>query len=84
MSELKPGVLALIIGSRYESTRANIGKIVEVISLEPSGEVLSKGESLVDKQGNPVQQALCLNTHLLPIKAEPDPLTVTNKEELHE
>jgi len=35
MSELQPGMLALIVGSRYAGTQINIGKMVEVISIEP-------------------------------------------------
>lgn len=83
MSELQAGGLVLIIGARYEVTQVNIGKMAEVVSIEPGGEVIVKSDSIVDKFGGSVDQALCLRTHLLPIKPEADPLDVTNKEELH-
>ena len=83
MSELQPGVLALIVGSRYAGTQINIGKMVEVISIEPDNQALVKGDSITDQHGGTVDQALCLKTHLLPIKPQCDPLDVTHKEELH-
>jgi hypothetical protein len=83
MSELQVGGLVLIIGARYEVTQVNIGKMAEVVSIEPGGEVIVKSDSIVDKFGGSVDQALCLRTHLLPIKPECDPLDVTHKEELH-
>ena len=83
MSELQVGGLVLIIGARYEVTQVNIGKMAEVVSIEPGGEVIVKSDSIVDKFGGAVDQALCLRTHLLPIRPDADPLDVTHKEELH-
>lgn len=83
MNELQADGLVMIIGARHEATQANIGKMAEIVSIEPGGEVIVKSDSIVDKFGVSVGQASCLRTHLLPIKPEPDSLTVTNKEELH-
>lgn len=83
MSELQAGMLALVIAARYDSTQVNIGKMVEVLSLESNNEAIGKGESLVGREGNSVETAKFLRSHLLPIKPECDPLDVTHKEELH-
>ena len=83
MNELQVGGLALVIAARYDLTQANIGKIVDVLSIEPNDEVIAKGESLVGAQGNSIEKARFLKFHLLPIRPESDPLDVTHKEELH-
>jgi hypothetical protein len=83
MSELQTGMLAMIVGARYAGTQINIGKMVEVISIEPDNQALVKGDSIADQHGGTVDQALCLKIHLLPIKPQCDPLDVTHKEELH-
>jgi hypothetical protein len=82
MSELQPGMLAMIVGSRFASTQDNIGKMVEVIEKWFDGQILVSGDSIT-KDGEKVDRALCLPIHLLPIKPESDPLDVTDKEELH-
>lgn len=83
MSEFQPGMLAMIVGSRFASTQVNIGKMVEVAHPFDGFEILVSGDSLSGPNGEKVEQALCLPAHLLPIKPESDPLDVTNKEELH-
>lgn len=72
MSELQPGMLAIIIGARYAGTMVNIGKMVEVVSIELDSQALVKGESITDQYGSKVEQALCLTSHLLPINPEAD------------
>lgn len=83
MSKLEPGMLAIIIGARYVGTMANIGKMVEVVSIEPDSQALVKGESITDQYGSKVEQALCLTSHLMPIKPEFDPLETKQEQELH-
>ena len=83
MSELQPGMLALIVGARYAGTQINIGKMVEVVSIEPENQASVKGKSITDQYGGLVDQALCLRSHLLPIKPEADPLHEKQQQELH-
>jgi hypothetical protein len=71
MSELQPGMLALVIG--YTMFPMHLGKIVKVVSIE--------GEAAKVTGAEPQEYGLL--KHLLPIKPEADPLDVTHKEELH-
>ena len=97
MSELQPGMLALVIG--YDQNPDNLGKIVtaerKVFAGDetPSGArfVLAEGwlvtgSGLSITRGNTRQKSdYCYidERNLMPIKPEADPLHVTHKEELH-
>lgn len=71
MSELQPGMLALVIGCQYHPHHT--GKIVNVVSVE--------GDTVTVTGCEPQEYALL--KHPLPIKPEADPLDVTHKEELN-
>lgn len=83
MSKLYPGMLAIIIGCRFTATQQNIGKTVEILEIWPDSEVLVKGETLTDKDGTIVPQALCRPNHLMPIPPLSDPLETKQEQELH-
>lgn len=71
MSELKPGMLALVIGCQYHPR--HIGKIVNVVSVE--------GDTAKVTGCEPQEYALL--KYLLPIKPDADPLDQKQKQELH-
>jgi len=98
MSELQPGMLAMVIGCN--SNPANIGIIVELVKLvqtdetfngmtfggsKPCWMIEAKGLKSLFMDGTIVDNnySFALPSHLLPIKPEADPLDVTHKEELH-
>ena len=96
MSELQPGMLALVTGcSKYP---VDIGKVVTLDRFLNKGDHtpdngyavkdlwMATGENLHRvRDGNLAKSdfGLYLSSHLLPIKPEADPLDVTHKEELH-
>jgi len=82
MSKLQPGMLALVIAARYEKTQANIGKIVEVVSMMPDNKCMAKGQ-LINQDGKNVEGCRFLRSHLLPIKPSADPLHEKQQQELH-
>lgn len=71
MSELQPGMLALVVG--YTSVPVHLGKIVKVISLHGDMAKVSGAEP----------QEFGLIKHLRPIKPEADPLDQKQQQELH-
>lgn len=71
MSELQPGMLALVIGCLYNPH--HIGKIVSVVSVEDDSATVTGAE--------PQDRALL--KHLLPIRSEAEPLHEKQKQELH-
>lgn len=71
MSELQPGMLALVVG--YTSFPVHLGKIVKVISLHGDMAKVSGAEP----------QEFGLIKHLKPIKPEADPLGQKQQQELH-
>lgn len=97
MSELQPGMLALVIG--YSQNPDNLGKIVTAerkvfmgdetpsgakFALDEAWMVTGSGLSIT--RGNTRHESdYCYidERNLMPIKPEADPLDVTNKEELH-
>lgn len=85
MSELQPGMLALVIGAQY--CQENIGKMVEIAEVQ-GDEVKVKGEGLIgyleffDTKVNS-EYFWSLAKHLLPIKPEADPLEIKVNQELH-
>jgi hypothetical protein len=95
MSELQPGMLALVIGCK--NVHENLGKIVELDRFVMAGEIaldapardnfwVIKGEGIGYTLGGRTiigSIGLAKPKHLLPIKPESDPLDVTHKEELH-
>lgn len=98
MSELQPGMLALVIGCRKNP--ANIGKIVELVAFLETGGIHDgqmfggpnaswkvKGDWLtgVNLRGDsfPSDITYVQPAHLLPIKPEADPLDQKQQQELH-
>jgi hypothetical protein len=98
MSELQPGMLALVVGCVRNPV--NIGKTVTLSREAFDGDIgpdsmpysgdrtwLITGESLVcvDVLGRERKSSYSYakSEHLMPIKPEADPLHVTHKEELH-
>jgi len=87
MSELQPGMLALVIGS----TRCteNIGKIFEISeidSIDSTALIVSDqvmGFDKVTGEKGFYGHVWTKISYLMPIKPEADPLDVTHKEELH-
>lgn len=79
MSELKPGMLALIIGA-YKFPE-NIGRVVMLGDRAPAHWIDEYGDGFLteDLEGSP----WVLSKHLLPLPPLSDPLDVTHKEELH-
>lgn len=71
MSELQPGMLALVVG--YTMHPVHLGKIVKVLSIE--------GECAKVDGAQPQNYAML--QHLLPIKPEADPLEIKVNQELH-
>lgn len=77
MSELQPGMLALVIG--YVRLPESVGKIVTLVAEDLIG---IGNERCWFVSG--LDDAILVRTkHLLPINPEADPLDVTHKEELH-
>lgn len=70
MSELRPGMLALVIGCLYN--QHHIGKIVSVVSID--------GDTAVVTGAEPQNRALL--KHLLPIRPESDPFHEKQQQEL--
>ena len=96
MSELQPGMLALVIGA--DKCVENIGKIVQLNHFVRKGEATPKriagldcwvayGDDLFTNASIEGLQkpgyGIFKPSDLLPIKPEADPLDVINKEELH-
>lgn len=98
MSDLQPGMLALVIGCRKNPS--NIGKIVELVAFLETGEVHDgemfggpnaswkvKGEGLTgaNLRGDtfPSHITYVQPSHLIPIKPEADPLHEKQQQELH-
>lgn len=96
MSELQPGMLALVIGCTKFPT--DVGKIVKLDRFLNAGDAtpdngyatkdlwLAIGENLHRVQeGNLVADdyGLSMSKHLLPIKPEADPLEIKVNQELH-
>lgn len=85
MSELQPGMLAMIIGARH--CQENIGKIVEAVEIN-GDEVEVQGVGLigyseVKRAKSYTGKMWAIKSHLLPIKPEADPLDVNETQELH-
>lgn len=96
MSELQPGMLALVVGA--DKCIENIGKIVQLSHFVKKGDPTPMRMAGVDcwvaygddLYTNATIQGLqkpgygvFRSSDLLPIKPEADPLDVTHKEELH-
>lgn len=98
MSELQPGMLALVIGCTRNP--ANIGKIVTADQKVTAGFVGPKGyrfssdsgwlvrgsgliKSISDGSMSPSDYCYIADEHLLPIKPEADPLDQKQQQELH-
>jgi hypothetical protein len=98
MSELQPGMLALVIGCRVDPVL--IGSLVTLIKMVEPGESFNgmtfigtencwmvEGDSLASIKADGshliANHSYVAPRHLLPIKPESDPLDVTHKEELH-
>lgn len=87
MSELQPGMLALVIGAR--SCAENIGKIFEISEIDPidstalvvSHEIL--GFNKITGEKGFYGHAWIKINHLLPIRPESDPLHEKQQQELH-
>lgn len=72
MSELQPGMLALIIGTTGYRPET-VGMIVEIISVTSEAASWMNGEEMLKTA----------KIHLLPIKPEADPLDQKQQQELH-
>lgn len=95
MSELQPGMLALVIGCR--NVEVNVGKIVTLERFVTTGQIVFNGPVIRDlwiisgdgvgyTVGDKVvtgNQGLCSAKYLLPIKPEADPLHEKQQQELH-
>lgn len=98
MSELQPGMLALVVGCKHDPS--NIGMIVELVKLvqtdetfngmtfggsQPCWMITGEGLKSLLMDGTLFENnfSFAIPSHLLPIKPEADPLDVTHKEELH-
>lgn len=99
MSELQPGMLALVIGYRYEPV--NVGKIVTLDRVFNNGDQgptgrtyeggsgawMVRGDNLkcrtVDGIWHESEHAYVSPQHLLPIRPEQDPLHEKQQQELH-
>lgn len=98
MSELQPGMLAMIVG--YTRTPVNIGKVVTLNRLVSKGDKqdnatydgddrawLVDGEGVIATNVFGIEYELGFTyvdaKHLLPLPPLADPLDVTHKEELH-
>lgn len=97
MSELQPGMLALVIG--FKIFPDNLGKTVTTVRYAKTGDAgtgasiytgdgawMVSGDGLALNKGG--KKVICDCTfidpkHLLPIPPLSDPLDVTHKEELH-
>lgn len=98
MSELQPGMLALIIG--YARTPVNMGKVVTLKRVVSKGDKqgpaiydgdvsswLVEGDGVIATNTSGVEYELGFTyvnaRHLLPLPPLADPLETTHKEELH-
>lgn len=95
MSELQPGMLALVIGCR--NIDVNVGKIVKLERFAAVGQigvcepvnrdvwvVSGEGVGYTVRGGIVVgNKGLCQSKHLLPIRPEQDPLHEKQQQELH-
>ena len=98
MSELQPGMLAMIVGCA--TTPVNIGKIVTLAKFISPGEMhktsiysgdgpcwVVEGDGIIATSISGAEYnfgySFVKRQYLMPIKPEADPLDVTNKEELH-
>lgn len=79
MTELQPGMLALIIGA-YNHPE-NIGKIITVGERAPSSWIEVYGDGFLTDDLDSADWVL--SKHLIPIPPLADPLDVSHKEELH-
>ena len=79
MSELQPGMLALVIGC-YKNPE-HIGKIVTIVSEAPEKAIEKYGHGFIIKGVEP--QKWALSKHLKPIRPEADPLDQKQQQELH-
>lgn len=89
MSELQPGMLALVINTEAGVLERNIGKIglvIEVDSLDKGCEIQIKCKDLLaffDGEFHRREDAWFCKSQLLPIKPEADPLDQKQQQELH-
>ena len=95
MSELQPGMLALVTG--YKNVAQNLGKIVTLDKFVSAGEIAIHGPVRRDLWvisgngvgytfgGNIIIGSIGLSEarHLMPIKPEADPLEIKQHQELH-
>lgn len=95
MSELQPGMLALVIGCR--NVEINLGKIVTLERFVKEGQIVFDGPAMRDLwviSGEGVgyfvggrvvisEKGLASPKHLMPIKPEADPLEQKQQQELH-
>jgi len=98
MSELQPGMLAMIVG--YSRTPVNMGKLVTLNRVVSKGDRqdgavydgnekawLVEGEGVIATNTSGVEYEFGFTyvnaRHLLPLPPLADPLDVTHKEELH-
>lgn len=95
MSELQPGMLALVIG--FNKVCQNLGKIVELSHFVNKGELaiagpgkkdfwVIKGEGVGYTVGGEIiigSVGLAEPKHLLPIRPQSDPLDQKQQQELH-
>lgn len=97
MSELQPGMLALVVG--YRINHKNLGKIVTAKEKVFNGYVGPDGAEFISESGwlvvgeglsltsggKFVDSPFCYieESHLLPIKPEADPLEIKVNQELH-
>lgn len=87
MSELQPGMLALVIGAKY--CKENIGKVFEISAVDKIDQtalIISDDAMGIDLNTMNIGffgHMWANLSDLLPIRPEADPLDVTHKEELH-
>ena len=90
MSELQPGMLALVIGCRKDPKL--IGMIIEIDEAIETRFPLPDKQSAWDRQGyahgdwvcnHGSDQFVIATQHLTPIKPEADPLEIKQTQELH-
>lgn len=90
MSELQPGMLALVVGCRKDPKL--VGSIIEVKEAIEVRFPLPDRKDAWDRNGYAAGDWVCSHSmgefaiatkHLKAIKPESDPLDVTHKEELH-
>lgn len=98
MSELQPGMLAMVVGCR--SNPANIGKVVELVRFMAPNDMHDgrrfagpvsawkiKGDGLVflNLQGSTYESdcSYAESRHLMPVKPEQDKMETKQNQELH-